>query len=85
LGESPRQSCRVQGKPPKYTPNQLDKIKTERSKSIGSKASKEPKTLIILQAKTIETEVNPSQEVEPGLVHSGPKITNVVQTESDTS
>lgn len=77
LAESPRKSRRMQGKPLEYTPSQLEKIKIERSRSTGSKASEEHQTSTILQSEEIETKVNPTQEIESVLVHSGPEINEV--------
>lgn len=71
--------------PPKYTPRQLEKIKTKRSNSTGSKASNEPETSTILQSEWVETELNTTQEVESCLVHSGPEIAKVVHKKSGTS
>lgn len=45
----------MQGKLPKFTPSQLETIKTERSKSMGSRTSEQPETSTVLQFETIET------------------------------
>jgi len=45
------------------------------SNSTRCRASKEPETWTILQFEIVETEVNPTQEVESGLACYGPKIT----------
>lgn len=62
----------------------MENIKTKRSKSTRSRTSEQPETSIVLESETVETEVNPMQEVEPGLVHYGPEVIEVVQSESDT-
>ena len=62
----------------------MENSKTELSKSTGSRTSKQPETSTILQSERVEVQVNPMQEVELGLVHSGLEITKIVQTKSDT-
>lgn len=70
----------MQGKYPKYTPSQLEKIKIERLKSTWSKASEELEMSTILQYETIQTKVNPTQDVESNLVYSGPEINKLGHT-----
>jgi len=72
LFESPRQSHKMQGKPPECTPSQLERIQTERLESTRSKSLEESETSIISQYETVESEVNPTQEIESGLVDSSP-------------
>jgi len=74
----------MRGQPPEYTPSQLENIKNERSKSTGSKASNEPETSTILQYETIETKLNPTKELELGLLHYDPNVTEEFHTKSNT-
>jgi len=62
----------------------LENIKTKSSKSTWSATLEQLEKSAVLQSEIVEIEMNPTQEVESCLVHSGPKITKVVKTESDT-
>ena len=46
--ELPRQSCRMQGKPPEYTPSQLEKIKFEKGKPSGNGSTEKEETSVII-------------------------------------
>ena len=61
----------------------MEKIKIERSKSIGFGTLEQLETSTILHCEILETKLNPMKEVELGLVHSGSEITKVVWTESN--
>ena len=71
----------MQGKPPKYTPIQLEKIKAERSKSTGSGPSDQPETPTMVES---EIEVNQPQGFEIELVQIEAVVTKTVREKYHT-
>ena len=59
--ELPRHSHRMQGKPPKYTPNQLENIEYERVQQSSTGSTKQGETSIVIHP---EFEVNKHQTIE---------------------
>lgn len=63
--ELPRQPRRMQGKPPEYTPSQLEKLKSEKGQTSGTGSIEHEETSII---------INPEYEVDqPQTVESTPR------------
>ena len=80
VAELPRHSHRMQGKPPEYTPSQLENLKYERGQPLGTVSTKQEETFVI---------IHPDYELDqPRTAESyqrQPEIFELVEVASTTS
>ena len=80
MAELPRHSRRMQGKPPEYTPSQLENLKYERGQPLGTRSTEKEETSVIIHP---DYEVDQPQTIDS--YQEQLEISELVEVASTTS
>ena len=83
MAELPSQSRRMQGKPPEYTPSQLEKLKSEKGQTSGTRSTKHEETSVIIHLDYKVDQPQTTENYERKLTIS--KLVELASTTSELS